>query len=306
MNIFYKQSAEGKSLRVCTLPFILFLAIVACNHDVPTPEGETVETPRRIAAADGKLYVSCYRPASVIRIDTASHTVEAQCLLGTCNPEGVAVAAGSLFVASSWNQTSNGDFIYDDKVYVVDLTSFAVSATVTVGLNPQQVKVIDENHVIVNYEGNYADLPGGTAIIDVASLDVTQTGLHMASMSVCDGKVYGYSTSYDSDMHPTAEYVCYDPATATATPILRDCGVTRPYSINVFGGNIYLTTDGGYTSNGDVQCTANAAWTSPRVPSTTRHSPPPTDVGWATWRRTCCSTAAKFMSPSVSRTLSRL
>lgn len=180
--------------------------------------------------------------------------MEAKCLLGNYNPEGIAIVGNRLFAVSSWNQTENGDFLYDNKVYVVNLDDLSVSTSLVVGLNPQQVKVVDENYVIVNYNGNYGDQPAGTALIDVNTLAVTQTGQPMASMSVSDGKVYGYSTVYDADWNPTAAYVCYDPATATATPILEGCGITRPYSINVFGGNIYLTTDGNYTSNGDVAC----------------------------------------------------
>lgn len=241
--------------------FLMFMAAAAmlfacCKPDDPTPEPqpEKIETPRRIAAESGKIYVTCYRPASVIRIDEATLKVEAKCLLGNYNPEGVAIVGGKLFAVSSWNQTENGGYLYDDKVYVIDLATFTVSTTLTVGLNPQQVKVVDDGHVIVNYSGNYAGQPGGAAIIDVATLAVTQTGQPMASMSVYDGKVYGYSTSYDADWNPTAAYICYDPATATATPILEGCSVTRPYSINVLGGNIYLTSDGNYTANGDVVC----------------------------------------------------
>ena len=234
------------------------LLFAACKPEVPepTPVQEKIETPRRIATHDGKIYVSCYRPATVVRIDSLGRKVEAKCHLGTYNPEGVAIAGGKLFAVSSWNQSENGNFLYDDKVYVVDLATFSVSGTVSVGMNPQQVKVVDEGHVIVNYVGNYADQPGGTAVIDVNTLAVTQTGQPMAAMSVSDGKVYGYSTAYDADWNPTVEYICYDPATATATPILEGCSVTRPYSINVFGGNIYLTTDGNYTTNGDVVCYA--------------------------------------------------
>ena len=251
-----------QKLSIFNFQFSILLAVallfVCCKPDEPTPEPtpsqEKIETPRRIAADGGKLYVTCYKPASVIRIDSATRKVEAKCLLGNYNPEGVAVAGGKLFAVSSWNQTENGGYLYDDKVYVIDLASFTISGTVTVGVNPQQVQVVDDGHVIVNYSGNYGDQPAGTAVIDVASLAVTQTGQAMTSMSVYGGKVYGYSTVYDSDWNPTAAYVCYDPATATATPILEGCSVTRPYSINVFGGNIYLTTDGNYISNGDVAC----------------------------------------------------
>ena len=243
-------------LSLSSLLLAASLLFASCKPDPPTPEPqqEKIETPRRIAVADGNLYVTCYRPASVVAVDPVSRKVVDKCQLGNYNPEGIAIVGNRIFAVSSWNQTENGDFLYDNKVYVVNLDDLSVSTSLVVGLNPQQVKVVDESHVIVNYNGNYGDQPAGTAIIDVNTLAVTHTGQPMASMSVSDGKVYGYSTVYDADWNPTAAYVCYDPATATATPILEGCGITRPYSINVFGGNIYLTTDGNYTSNGDVAC----------------------------------------------------
>ena len=240
-------------------PFTLLLAasmlFACCKPDNPAPEpapDEKIEMPRYIAADGGKIYVTCYRPASVIRIDTATREVEAKCLLGTYNPEGIVVAGGKMFAVSSWNQTENGAFLYDDKVYVIDLATFTVSTTITVGLNPQRVKILDDGHVIVNYNGNYVDQPAGTAIIDVNTLSVKQTGQPMASMSVFGGKVYGYSNTYDADWNSVVEYVCYDPAVDSVTKIV--CREERPYSINVINGKIYLTTDGNYRTNGDVMC----------------------------------------------------
>ena len=233
------------------------LLFAACKPEDPSPDpnpsSEKIEMPRRIATHDGKIYVTCYRPASVLRIDTATRKVEAKCLLGNYNPEGIAVAGGKLFAVSSWNQTENGDFVYDDKVYVIDLTSFTVSTTLTVGLNPQQVKAVDDGHVIVNYVGNYSDQPAGTAVIDATTLAVTQTGVAMTSMSVEGGKVYGYNTTYDADWNTTANYLCYDVTNNSTTTILENCNINNPYSITALGGNLYITTYGdNYTTNGDV------------------------------------------------------
>ena len=234
---------------------ILSLQIfTACIPDPPIIVPTTLDTPRRIAACDGKLYVTCYNPASVICIDTASCKVEKVCVLGNFRPEGVAVSGGRLFVASSWNSTENGSYIYDDKIHVVNLSTFEVATTITVGLNPQQVHVIDENHMIVNYNGNYGDLAGGSAIINTTTLEVTQTGQPLTYISVADGMVYGYASVYNADMTTTTNYVKMDPNTLSVTPILNNCNIDNPYSINVFGDNIYITTDGHYTANGDVHC----------------------------------------------------
>lgn len=244
--------------QISVLLAVAAMAFAACTPDDPTPQPtpETIkaQTPRKIATANGKLYVTCYRPASVIRVDTATLKVEAICKLGNYNPEGIAVAGGKLFVVSSWNTAENGDYLYDDKVYVVDTASFAVTDTVTVGFNPQQVKVIDDGNVIVNYNGNYADLAGGTAIIDVKTLEVTQTGQEMTAMSVSGSKVYGYSVVYDESWNPTTNFVCFNMLTMTASTLLEGSGIGDPYSLSVIGDAIYVTTHSDYIANGDVVC----------------------------------------------------
>ena len=59
-----------QKLSIFNFQFSILLAaallFAACTPDNPTPEPqpeETIETPRRIAAEGGKLYVTCYRPA---------------------------------------------------------------------------------------------------------------------------------------------------------------------------------------------------------------------------------------------------
>lgn len=211
--------------------------------------------PRYIAADGGKIYVSCYLPHSVVRIDTASRQIEATCELGAFNPEGVAVAGGKLFVASSNVSNEQGAYSYDNKVYVIDLGSFANPTAVEVGCNPQKVMPLGNGKVIVNCWGNYDDNPAGSAVVDAASLAVVQTGQAMTNMAVGDGVVYAYNTAYDEYYNTTVSYFKMD-ANTFSTTAMSISSSEDPYAIAVHpvSGDIFIATNGNYSANGTLMC----------------------------------------------------
>lgn len=216
--------------------------------------------PRSIAAHDGRLYISCYEGHQVIALDTADLDRQAASYtLGDYQPEGVAVAGGRLFAASSWIQSQNQNYRYDSVVYVFNLADGRLEGTVDVGLNPQTVIALDDNRLAVNYSGNYSDTPAGCAIIDANTLGVTQLGRSATGLATAGGMLYGFSREgYAASS--TAEYWRYDGTAFTEINVPS----TTPYSISVANdGTIYVTTDGNYTAAGDVIClepSGNMRW----------------------------------------------
>lgn len=210
--------------------------------------------PRYIAADGGKLYISCYKPHSVIRIDTATLEVEATCELGRYNPEGIAVVGNKLLVASSNVSDEQGNYQYDNGVYAINIASFSSIGVIEVGCNPQRVIALGDGTAVVNYWGDYASQAAGSALIDDA-LRVTQLGQELTNMTVADGTIYGYYTEWAPDYSSkTTRFVKID-ASHTVTPILPDVSVNA-YAIGVHpvSGNIYIADDGNYTANGDLYC----------------------------------------------------
>lgn len=213
--------------------------------------------PRHIAADGGKLYITCYNPCSVVRIDTATLAIEATCNLGEFHPEGIAIAQGKAFVAS---QVTADYSTYDSVLYVIDLASFANPQTVTVGLNPGMVKKINDDKILVAYSGNYSDIYGGSAIVDVNSLAVTQTYTELAGAAVYNGTIYAYAATWVEDpstldWNQVVGFFTLDPATLSSTPISFLSGIDSPYGIDInpANGDIYVceSISGG---NGDVHC----------------------------------------------------
>lgn len=213
--------------------------------------------PRYIAAADGKLFVTCYKPHCVIRIDTATLAIESTCLLGDYNPEGIAAANGKLYIASSFIQNENGDFLRDSLLYIVDPSSMTVDGTLAVGLNPQVVVPVAGRYLAVNYSGDYTTGSDGTAIVDIQQGTLAQLGICLAGMCACADTLYGYARQgYGSGS--SAEYYRVDPATLSLATLPLEPG--NPYGISVdpSNGDIYVSTDGNYTANGDLYCYSSA------------------------------------------------
>ena len=216
-------------------------------------------SPRYIATHGGKLYISCYNPNCVIRIDTASLKLEASCAVGDYNPEGVAVAGGKLFVASNKAGLPDGSYAYDNKVYAIDLASFANPTPVIVGTNPNKVLVFNDQYVVVNCFGDYNASTYSysnpkVAAINVSSLEATLYDENLEEMAVYNNRVIGFSTSNGETMYRT---LSGSPSAFTVSTSYMDNGV-EPYKINInpANGDEYLTTTGGYIANGDVRFTA--------------------------------------------------
>ena len=211
-------------------------------------------TPRYIAADGGRLYITCYRPHSVVCIDTAALTsIVATCQLGDYNPEGIAAVGGKLWVASSYVQTENSSYLRDTLLYVIDAQTMTVDTTLTVGLNPQLVVDIDGRHIAVTYNGDYSAGSAGCAIVDANTMTVSQTGLALTHACASEGKLVGFvRQGYSSSS--TATYHTVDPVTMAATSF--SCDINTPYGIGVdpANGDIYVFTDGNYTAKGDIVC----------------------------------------------------
>lgn len=209
--------------------------------------------PRYIAADGGKLYITCYRPHSVVCVDTATLQVEATCPLGAYNPEGIALAGGRLYVASSFVQDENSNFLRDTLLYVVDPAMMTVTDSIPVGLNPQVVVAVDDRYVVVNYSGDYTPGSDGTAVVDVLDGSVSALGVCLSGMCVHDKCVYGYvRQGYGAGS--SAEYYRVTPATLALAHLSLSPG--NPYGISVdpANGDVYVATDGNYVATGDLYC----------------------------------------------------
>lgn len=244
------------SFYLIAMTLIAAMLTTSCE---PTPEGGTstptehavsASTPRYLAASGGKIYVTCYNPCGVMRIDTLTRSREAFCRLTQYHPEGISINGGYLYVASGNIADENYNYVYNNKIYKIDLLNFEVCDSIEVSKNPTQLITVDDNHIAVCCAGDYANDFGGTYLINVTTNEKQKLDETLYKIDAYNGHIYGYTNPYG-----TIKFYKYDINTLQKEEILSGWShSSSPYGINIdpSNGDIYITTNGNYTSNGDV------------------------------------------------------
>lgn len=248
---------------------VMFAALTSCGKEENTPTNQnngdpsesekiTAETPRSIVmGSDGNLYVTCYYPRCVARYNPSQNKVTGICELGNYQPEGIAEVGGKLYIASGYITDENNNYFYDNKLYIVDISSFKLTDSVTVGRNPNKVKKLDNGHIVFNTLGNYADDQGGLWIMDVNSKQISQVDVTLYNFDVYNGDIYGYTNIYSSD--PLGFYKVDGTSHQPSSMGIEWSAGDNPYGIgmNPYNGAIIITTDGNYSATGDCYVFSN-------------------------------------------------
>lgn len=211
--------------------------------------------PRYIVCHDGKVYVSCY-DRSVVRIDTVGLEIEATCPLSGMQPEQMCLCGENLVVCSSWEYDTDGTtYLYDNKVSVVSLATFAEIDVIPVGLNPTRIQGIDSTRCVVGCAGNYGVEEASAKVLDIATRQCTPLAQAATAMDFHQGVLYHYTTTYDDQWNPMALFFRTDMTTLGTTPILTAVSMPYAYGINYdpATGNLFICNSP-YTSTGDIFC----------------------------------------------------
>ncbi len=144
-------------------------------------ESSEATTPRYMAAANGKVYVTAY-DNTVTRIDTISLASTGKVEVGD-HPEGISYANGKLYVNNSGYGTGT-------TVSVIDEASFTKTKDIEVVVNPYTESVVaaDGNVYIVS-NGNYSDIYATVQRINTVTDEVD---------SICNGS---YIATYGNNLY---------------------------------------------------------------------------------------------------------
>lgn len=112
---------------------------------------------RYIDAEDGYIYASFYGGA-VAKINAKTlEVVDKLTGLGD-NLEGVAICEDMLYVANSYKLLPDGTYKYNAEVKVIDLRTFKLKETLTVGVNPNAL--IEEDDKVFLISNDYSSAEG--------------------------------------------------------------------------------------------------------------------------------------------------
>lgn len=206
---------------------------------------------RYIDAEDGYIYASFYGGA-VAKINAKTlEVVDKLTGLGD-NLEGVAICEDMLYVANSCTADWS---TYHNDVKVIDLRTFKLKETLTVGLNPNALVEEDDKVFLISW-GNYVDIGYSLQMIDPAANNkVTELG-SATRMCATDDILY---LTYSNYTNPTASFFTYNIKTGKMdeASFLKDIPEKLKTStiymleVNDNNGDFYIGTSE-YTTNGTI------------------------------------------------------
>lgn len=215
-------------------------------------ESGQAKQPRRVAAHDGKIYVTSFDD-TVTRIDTASLMIDGSVIVGQ-DPEGIAVKGNMIYVANSGGLNwANG---YDNTVSVIDAITFTEEKKIEVGTNPGTVQADSQGDVYVAVTGNYADIPGALKRIDAATGEVTtvQGIASPGKFVIFDNRAYIINGSF-GEANRVIVYDCLEEKIITDNFFTDGSEIQIMYNISVdsLSGDLFITeTD--YITPGKLHC----------------------------------------------------
>lgn len=209
---------------------------------------------RYIDAENGYIYASFYGGA-VAKINAKTlEVVDKLTGLGD-NLEGVAICSDMLYVSDSYKLLPDGTYQYNAEVKVIDLRSFELKETLTVGVNPNTLIEEDDKVFLISW-GNYDNIGYSLQMIDPAANNkVTELG---SATRMCADDDILYLT-YSNYTNPTASFFTYNIKTGKMdeASFLKDIpeklktSTVYMLEVNDDNGDFYIGTSE-YTTNSTI------------------------------------------------------
>ena len=235
-----------------------------------------VPDPRYIAFDASHAYVSSYAGAiyggdetkgKVYRISLNNYSVDGEVEVG-CQPEGLAVLGNKLHVANSGGY----NYVHENTVSVIDLTSFKVTGSITTASNLHYLVADSQGNTWVssygesawyqdesgNWLSNMSEPMGLYKISGTASTAVKD--VHVSCMTLCDDG-YIYTIGNAAELTGGFDNTLYKVSVSNGQVSSKSLSGTdasmvgNPYGIcvNPKNGDIYIA-DADYTGPGKVWC----------------------------------------------------
>ena len=233
-----------------------------------------IPTPRSIAVDDKYAYVSSWAGAHfaggtstaltlkgrVYRIDLATKKLIDNVEVGY-QPEGLAIRSGKLYVANSGG--INGglesmNYTYDNTVSVIDLETFTVTKTITVGTNPQSVYYDGSSYIYISSFGDYYTVHSALHAIDGED-NVTKVSDYASITAQCGNRVYCLGNNNELDWNAAADFTAWYASDGSKGGSLElNLGSVYPYHWYFLSQDTILISDAlDYTLPGKVHCFHN-------------------------------------------------
>lgn len=214
--------------------------------------GTVNKQPRRMATANGKLYVTSF-DGTVSVIDTATLAITKSITVGA-NPEGMLVVGNSLYVANSGGLS----LVPDSTVSIVDLTAEAEVKKIVVGPNPVTLAVNSLGDIYVSNYGIYQQVQPRVYVVDSKTNTVKtrlDSTLTYSQVRIFNDVAYLYST-YGATAGGAKLVDTRTNAVIRDKFVTDSTIITNTYGINIddSNGDVYITDAKDFTTSGQVYC----------------------------------------------------
>lgn len=253
-------------------------AVINCSNFVEVMDVNTakhlavVSIPncRYMAFDGGYAYVSSYagpvmidpnaRLGYIAKVDTATLQVVSECVVGY-QPEEMVVVGNKLYVANSGGYRVPQ---YDNRVSVIDLTTFTVVNTIEVAINLHRMEADNNGNIYVSSRGDHYDTPSRTLIIDTRTDMVSDplNPLPCSNMTLAGNFLYLYSTQWSYTTG--TNQISYNKVDVRTNSVAKDNFITDgtekritiPYGIavNEESGEFFVTDARDYVNPGTLYC----------------------------------------------------
>lgn len=217
--------------------------------------------PRQIAAHGGKIYVTS-TDDTVTRIDTITLEQDATITAGL-DPEGIVINNNKIYVANSGGYNVG----FNNKLSIIDITSFTVEKEIEVGLNPINLGKDNRGNIYLSTLGDYFETPGVFQKIsttgDVTTIDeISSPGKFV----IFDNIAYIIKGSYGNP-YSVIIYDCLTNQVITENfiPENIEIGIIHSIDVDEKTGDIFIM-ESDYITPGTVYCFDNKGELKYKIP----------------------------------------
>lgn len=219
----------------------------------PKDEAGQPQSPRNLAAYQGKVYVTLF-DGHLAEIDTTSMEITRKVKVGP-SPYQVCPLNGKLYVANS----GGFNLVQDSTLSVVDAASFKEEKKIVVGLNPQTVCADKSGELYVMCGGNFADIKASVQRVNLekGTSESILTNDNILMAAGADDQLLIINSENDPNWKPiNTKFTKFDMAADQKVSdnfISDGTAVERPYSLSLdpVKGYIFIGTSD-YVNTGDA------------------------------------------------------
>ena len=208
--------------------------------DIVITIGTDNQQPRRLAASNGKVYVTLYSGA-IAKIDTTSFTAQVAELSGTFS-DGLCVYGQNLYVCNSGQGEGN-------TISVVNIAQFVETETITVPYNPMNIVSVGNGELYFTtasvWSGPAAGTPANVHVLNTATKLVTKS-FNIEVESIAAGKNYVYGAGFNWTEYEDVfkKISISDKSVSDFTDDTDEFFMSYKLSVNPLNGEVFLTDMG--------------------------------------------------------------